>query len=958
MKKRIIGILLIVLGLLVALSAIVLLKDNTPKIEYKHNYYVMKGGEGDGRSQKSPASSVEEVISYINEDIRNDELTEDIAAINIIESKNWSKKVKDGKHNISYIGSIPNCQVDLVIQGDNGKKSHLAFKESTKESNLSVEDKYDNSIIFRNLVLVSTGEKSHIFLGGADVSFEKSVDFADANGWKGGRLKAGKELKIVHAAEESEEVTYLEDKTVNITAPAKSGNIYLPSFSRSNDTVYNSDLNLIIDNAKIGKDSAFGINLAAGGYQQSIVTTVNGNLNVNVKNASKIDFLHGGNPESYFKASAIQMILNGSVEYNTTDITSLSVVPDSTPVYLIINKSKDSELISFTEKEGVFAVKKGVTVVAYSKEKGEKIVSKDGKLTLKAGYYVVAEDGKIKENEVSFPEEKEKFTNDGETITVKNSCKIDLTQVKHTEKEDKVFIGWKNSKTNKAVKTVAEYKKGDKLIAEYIDFKENDFFIEETKVSEEVENGLLFIFSENKEFTKKLPKILEHGSIYLPTDTAMGAELYLESPTVRGWDWNKETKSDYIPTIKGESPITVLAKKKLDETDKRLKYALCIEELSETDSNEFFCARGYIKYNDLNGIERVVYTDYKQSSLYKASCETDEKEKTDIHKRIIEYVEKDAVDLYWQIFPITSYQSGTKDCTDTNPERLRYTRAGLTVADVTIKSGFKGIEKTEICFLTDPHLNYMNERDVKEGNETTLANYRARTWLGNAGAAPTVNNVMKYALNFKKIVVGGDTADSFTYGCLEIAKRLIGDKSVNGNIKMVLGNHEVMETGGNELDIEWSNKYTPEQRMEIIKDYWSNGIYYDSEIMKSSEGKDNIMLIYLDNSFGHYWDNQIEPLNKDLETARKKQIPVLIFQHIPMPVTPEEENSDEATAKLRDIIRKNSDVIKGMFNGHTHKWGYTDIVGLGEDGKPNGTFIPQRTAAGAHSGNVMKITVE
>ncbi|MBR4761837.1 MAG: metallophosphoesterase, partial [Clostridia bacterium] len=329
---------------------------------------------------------------------------------------------------------------------------------------------------------------------------------------------------------------------------------------------------------------------------------------------------------------------------------------------------------------------------------------------------------------------------------------------------------------------------------------------------------------------------------------------------------------------------------------------------------------------------------------------------------------------------------------------------GLVVRDVTINSGVAGTEKTEIAFLTDPHLNYINEKDISTGNINALASYRGRDWLRDLSQMSNLKKAMKFACMFKKTVMGGDSVDYLSYGSLDMTKRLFTDKSVNGSIKMTVGNHEYMETCQPDTS-GLTQQYSLEQRYAIVQQYWANDVYFDYEIMKKENGADNVMLIYMDNAANKYRSSQLTKLTNALNEARSKNIPVLIFQHSPiLTMNPNEtsvylwegyaniggsyvlgntrfatsenktgtvnmtshsgypglgsSNSDTTTKAVCELIMQNYDIIKGVFHGHEHSNMYTEIVGHDSNGNPVSSTIPQYGGFGVHYNSVMKITIQ
>ena len=273
----------------------------------------------------------------------------------------------------------------------------------------------------------------------------------------------------------------------------------------------------------------------------------------------------------------------------------------------------------------------------------------------------------------------------------------------------------------------------------------------------------------------------------------------------------------------------------------------------------------------------------------------------------------------------------------------------------------KGTEKTEICFFADSHIAALDKRDVKENRTNALASYRGRSWTNNTSFMDATINYMEYASMFDKIVVGGDAVDYLTYGSIAAVSRLITKKSVNGNIRMVVGNHEPSEMSQNDIR-GLHNVRSLEERYALLAANWTNNPDYSSEIMKTTDGNDNIMMIYLDNGGRHsYNENQLKNFKLDIATARKKNIPVIIFQHIPLGTSAGElidVSNDEYTKALDSEIRKSADVVKGIFCGHMHEDSVDYLQTLNEDGSVGKQTIPQFTVAGAHYGNVMKITIE
>lgn len=396
--------------------------------------------------------------------------------------------------------------------------------------------------------------------------------------------------------------------------------------------------------------------------------------------------------------------------------------------------------------------------------------------------------------------------------------------------------------------------------------------------------------------------------------------------------------------------------------------------------------------------------DKDQSCVYKVAKETPISKRTDLENQIIEYVEVDRKEYYNQSNGILEYYSGYSGMglKDENPNHKIYKLSnGLVVRDVTVKTGISTTEKTEICFITDQHFAALGKDDIDSNITNALSSYRGRSWTRDTNFRNASLKYMEYASTFDKIVMGGDAVDYLTYGTLNAVSQLLYKKSVNGNITAVLGNHDPSETSQPDIS-GLDNLWSLEERYQMLSDISPNDVKYSSEIMTDKNGNSNIMLICLDNAgVKGYTADQLKKFKADIKTAREQNIPVLLFQHIPiLTMNPketevyysatatsfgsadnckngevvdmtsyagyigEQKNSngeyiyDETTRNLYNEIRKSADVIKGIFCGHTHENAYTEVVGLNEDGTANDLRIGQHNGYAAYFNGVMKITVE
>ena len=94
--------------------------------------------------------------------------------------------------------------------------------------------------------------------------------------------------------------------------------------------------------------------------------------------------------------------------------------------------------------------------------------------------------------------------------------------------------------------------------------------------------------------------------------------------------------------------------------------------------------------------------------------------------------------------------------------------------DLTIKAGLGG-EKVIVSQLTDAHLNYCNEEDLKD--PVLASTYEHRTWKKDNASLGNLQNTLKEAAKDSDLMV--ITGDLFSYcsqGVLETAKEHVFDK--------------------------------------------------------------------------------------------------------------------------------------------------------------------------------------
>lgn len=296
-------------------------------------------------------------------------------------------------------------------------------------------------------------------------------------------------------------------------------------------------------------------------------------------------------------------------------------------------------------------------------------------------------------------------------------------------------------------------------------------------------------------------------------------------------------------------------------------------------------------------------------------------------------------------------------------------RSGVIVRDLTIKTN-KGGDPLTLYQITDMHINYCNEKDLKD--PVLKSTYENRLWLKDGASLPNVKACMEVAKDGDMILLTGDIYDYYSEGVVEKANEYIFDKY--DNVMACIGNHEPVRRMQGTVP----ETLTDEELRALVAESWCNDITYASTVLG-----EKVMLILMDNSLGHFLDEQLPLLTKDLREARENGYAVLLFYHVPLNSGKQEDvnlksdrpnnveywnlgtnsgyvgrQSKGTDAKIYSLIRRNGDIIRGAFCGHVHSDFYTEIPAFTEDGED--TFIPQYVLTGAayEGGHVLRVTVE
>jgi 3',5'-cyclic AMP phosphodiesterase CpdA len=294
-------------------------------------------------------------------------------------------------------------------------------------------------------------------------------------------------------------------------------------------------------------------------------------------------------------------------------------------------------------------------------------------------------------------------------------------------------------------------------------------------------------------------------------------------------------------------------------------------------------------------------------------------------------------------------------------EQMYRTQDGVNAREVTYDTG-RGGDPVEIVHISDIHFNKLSIRDMIEHNPSTISTFDARGMCAYGRSVLNLRPCLAYAANADQLVVTGDTLDYLTDGALAMLDTYIWQPFPEALVS--LGNHDSMRTMGLPGTVE--DPTAREERYALLQARWKHDVYYTARVLK-----DKVTVIQLDDGPGHFWDNQLAPLARDIAEARNAGRIVLLFMHDPLCSRNPAEHplkgfgascahdavelyeggvgyrADGATAAVYDLITHNADVVRGVFCGHRHSSMRSEILAQTIDGKQ--AIIPQYVVNGVYS---------
>ena len=279
----------------------------------------------------------------------------------------------------------------------------------------------------------------------------------------------------------------------------------------------------------------------------------------------------------------------------------------------------------------------------------------------------------------------------------------------------------------------------------------------------------------------------------------------------------------------------------------------------------------------------------------------------------------------------------------------------------------KGGAPLEICVMTDLHINYCNEEDLKDPVLASTAEHRVA--FDRRHVLPNIDNCFHYINEDTRTIILGDIYDYLSQGVIELTDRHVFSHK---NVIACLGGHELYR----QMQGTVPDPLPFEERRAMVAAHWCNDVDYYSEVLG-----DRVMPVLMDNGFG-FLPKQIELLRRDIARAREEQLTMLIFFHTPLNSGREEDRALKALWKgnvshwnfcdsaeyvgptstgvdgeIYRLLTEHADVVRAIFAGHVHSDFYTTLPASTPDGRV--AAIPQYTIHGAsyNLGHLLRLQI-
>ncbi len=306
--------------------------------------------------------------------------------------------------------------------------------------------------------------------------------------------------------------------------------------------------------------------------------------------------------------------------------------------------------------------------------------------------------GWVKVNEVNFtvtaPEKKAFEITDG-ILTANEEITLDLAEISPDAPDGKLFIGWKTANGENAESRVT-LSAGDTLTAQFIDFNNadsTDFKITDTAVRTEKNTGLRFTVQLSNRLYEALPSAAEYGAAVLPSN------ILNEN------SWSELELDKAYPYGDGSfTAAKVPAERLFDSENGSKSYTACITDITDEKLTRQYTVRGYIKYTDINGIARVLYTDYASANMYsQARAELEGGELSVSARSVLTGITETVKGIQTGKYAGADKITVTGNANNPNYYIYKLGENGISVRDVVIDLGLDN--QLEIVQLSDMHFN-------------------------------------------------------------------------------------------------------------------------------------------------------------------------------------------------------------------------------------------------------------
>lgn len=688
-------------------------------------------------------------------------------------------------------------------------------------------------------------------------------------------------------------------------------------------------------------------------------TIFDGNVNITINNAAvEAKGILSNGTVTFNENAAFQLIVNNG-KGNKLFADAFAGLDVPAGKWLIYDEFKENSTGSYinpdynkfygckletTDTAGTFKIVNGssldnVYVSLTSLENpGNVYYSENGYITVPAGEWYI-----------TYMEELPAFISTGGEIyfneTVEN---FDFEDVTSVYTEGKVIIGWKNGDT--LVENGVTIEKGTRLTAVYADTVDRyeGFKVVDKSLRLDGEDGIRYTVKLNNDFYTALGGT-EYGIIAIDEDNVP----YTVSGEIEiGGSYN------------GKTPAVIKSTKKFLDYTNSIGYTLCLTGITEENYKTDYMVRGYLKFTDLHGVERVIYTPFEQSSITAIALEMLNREDVPAKaKEHIEEVYKTVIDE--QKAELAADYKNQLANNSKDDYGFTILDNGVKVMNFTIDAVDGSNDETvTLSHVTDVHLNLLNARDFANARPEVISFYRNRYHLMNGRTALATENSMDIAEALAdQVVLTGDTLDALNYGTLDLMKRLITAKYPNA--LHASGNHELwQDTGVGQI----SDTMTMDEKRAVYQEYMPHDSAYSTKLIKNK-----VLLIQMDNGVGwdegsySYCEEQYQALEKDLAMARENNYTVIIAQHLPLQFgvkTGDNRNNNQIIAadaannfsgakidmasndgyimtdpagtmgtrtvatKTHRLITSYKDVVKGILVGHHHQAAVLDVIDI------------------------------